>query len=87
MTFRKILSKEKQDTVNLGTIVSVESDGQINEFEIVNSAEANPSLGKISTECPVGKALLGHKVGDIVTVRSPIKTFYRILQIKYKKYK
>ena len=49
----------------------------------VGSAEADPLQGKISNESPVGRALLGHKVGDIVVVSSPVKTEYKIKSIKY----
>ena len=41
------------------------------EYSIVGSAEADPMTGKISNESPVGKALLGHKLGDLVTVETP----------------
>ena len=44
---------------------------------------ANPSLGKISNESPVGKALMGHKVGEEVVISSPIKTVYKIKKIRY----
>lgn len=79
----KIPPKEKRNIVNLGATVVVEVDGQEDEFQIVGTLEANPALGKISNESPVGKALLGHKVGDEVCVSSPIKTIYKIKKIKY----
>ena len=77
-------SKEKQNIISLGARVLVEVDGQEDEFEIVGTLEANPPLGKISNESPVGRALLGHRVGDEVVVSSPIKTIYKIKKIKYK---
>ena len=77
-------SKEKQDTINLGATVLVEVDGQKDEFTIVGSLEANPSLGRISSESPVGQALLGHRIGDAVMVSSPIQTVYKIKKIKYR---
>jgi transcription elongation factor GreA len=77
-------SKEKQNIVTLGAQVQVEVDGQNDEFTIVGSLEANPSLGKISNECPAGKALLGHKVGDVVIVHSAVKVAYKIKKINYK---
>jgi len=79
----KLPPKEKRGFVNLGANVLVEVDGQTDEFAIVGSLEANPSLGKISNESPVGKALLGHQAGDEVLVSSPIKTIYRIKKIRY----
>ena len=77
-------SKEKQNIVNLGATILVEVDGQNDEFTLVGSLEANPSLGKISNESPVGRALLGHRVRDEVFVSSPIRTTYKIKKIKYK---
>jgi len=75
--------KEKQNIVNLGATVLIEVDGQKDEFTIVGSLEANPSVGKISNESPVGRALLGHLAGVEVLVSSPIKTTYKIRKIKY----
>jgi len=76
--------KEKQSIVGLGAIVTLEeSDGQINEFMIVGTLEANPNEGKISLESPVGKALLGKRVGDEVLITSPIRVVYKVKKIKY----
>lgn len=77
-------SKEKRNIVNLGATVTLEEkDGQINEFMIVGTLEANPNEGKISAQSPVGKALLGHKIGEDVMITSPIKVIYKIKKIKY----
>ena len=52
------------------------------EYKIVGSTEANSLKGKISNESPVGKALLGKKVGDTVTVETPAGEFsYKVLSI------
>jgi len=76
-------SKQNQNIVGLGAMVLVNVDGEKDEFLITGTLEANPSLGKISNESPVGKALMGHKVGDEVVVSSPIKTIYKVKKIKY----
>jgi len=76
-------SKEKTSFVNLGAKVTVQVDGEKDEFEIVGTLEANPALGRISNESPVGLALLGHKAGEEVMVSSPIKTIYKIKKIRY----
>ena len=76
-------SKEKQRTVELGARVRVDIDGEKDEFTIVGTLEANPALGKISNESPVGMALIGHKIGDEVVVSSPVKTTYKIKAIRY----
>ena len=53
------------------------------EFKIVGSTEASSLNGNISNESPVGKALLGHKAGDTISVVMPMGTFkYKILEIK-----
>jgi len=76
-------SKERCRFVEMGAKVTVEVNGQRDELMIVGTLEANPALGKISNESPVGKALLGHKVGDEVVISSPVKTVYKIKAIKY----
>ena len=53
------------------------------DYKIVGSTEANSLKGKISNESPVGKALIGHKVGDTVEVETPAGVFsYKILEIQ-----
>lgn len=76
-------SKEKQNTINIGAKVKIDVGGQKDEFMIVGTLEANPALGKISNESPVGRALLGRRVGEQVIVSSPIHTTYKIKSIKY----
>jgi transcription elongation factor GreA len=80
----QIPPKENQNIVNLGATVTLEEkDGQINEFMIVGTLEANPNQGKISAQSPVGKAILGHKIGDEIMITSPIKVIYKLKKIKY----
>ena len=76
-------SKDRQGTIGLGAKVRVAVEDQKDEFIIVGTLEANPALGRISNESPVGKALLGHKIGDEVIISSPIKTIYKVKSIKY----
>jgi transcription elongation factor GreA len=75
--------KEQRNVVGLGALVTVEVNGQEDELEIVGTLEANPALGRISDESPVGKMLVGRKVGDEVVVHSAIATIYRIKKIVY----
>lgn len=72
-TAEVIESTGSSDEVVLGSKVTVAEQGT-NEKEVyhlVGSAEAKPSEGKISSESPLGKALLGAKVRDKVTVKAP----------------
>lgn len=61
------------DYVRVGDWVTVVEDGVDAEerYHLVGAAEANPSEGRISNESPLGKALLGSKVGDLVRVNAP----------------
>ena len=58
--------------VQLGHHVTVtDTDGRDEKYFLVGSAEARPAQGKISNESPMGKALLGHRVGEAVDVATP----------------
>jgi transcription elongation factor GreA len=61
------------DQVRVGSIVHVkdEKSGKSTKYTIVGSAEARPADNKLSNESPVGKALLGHKRGETVSVQVP----------------
>ncbi|MDO8209355.1 transcription elongation factor GreA [Conexibacter sp. CPCC 206217] len=65
-------SKElRTDIVGIGSSVEVEDSGKSTTYTIVGSSEASPAERKLSNESPVGKALLGAKAGDTVTVQLP----------------
>ena len=72
------------DQINIGCnvrIYDVEFDEEL-EYKIVGSTEANSLKGKISNESPVGKALMGKKVGDTVMVETQAGAIeYKILEI------
>lgn len=81
-----IIDEDEVDTavVSLGAKVKIRNIKEKEEFDyqIVGSAEANPIAGKISNESPVGKAILGNKVGDEVVIDAPGgKIKYKILSI------
>jgi transcription elongation factor GreA len=80
----KLIDSVRSDVVALGSKVHVEtSEGREYRYRLVGAFEADPKAGKISNESPVGKALLGHKAGDIVIVSTPggVKE-YTILSIE-----
>jgi transcription elongation factor GreA len=68
-----ISNNGKKGIVNVGSQVTIVEDGYDDEetYTIVGAAEANPALGKISNESPIGAALLGCKQGDKVRVKTP----------------
>ena len=61
------------ETVGVGAIVHVkdQKSGKSQKFQIVGSAEADPTEQKLSNESPVGKALIGSKKNEVVTVETP----------------
>ena len=66
------ISKVDTDIVSLGSIVHLRTpDEREYCYSLVGAFEANPGAGRISNESPVGKALLGHRVGDLVIVATP----------------
>ncbi len=63
----------RPSTVQLGSEVTILGEGESEEetYRIVGAAEADPRNGKISNESPMGAALLGKNVGDVVSVQTP----------------
>jgi transcription elongation factor GreA len=61
------------DVVQVGSVVHVkdEKTGKSVKYTLVGSAEANPAEAKLSNESPVGRALIGHKRNDVVSVQVP----------------
>lgn len=61
------------EEVGLGSRVTVLEEGleESEAYHIVGSAEADPLDGRVSNESPIGKALIGHRVGDIVSYQAP----------------
>lgn len=69
-----IIEETPKGIVGLGstvTIAYVDDDDDEEEYKIVGSLEADPFEGKISDESPIGKALMGSKENDVVTIQSP----------------
>ncbi len=77
-------SEIESDTVGLGVTVVIREVGEKDDesYTIVTTTETDPMQGKISQDSPVGKALVGHKVGETVTVESPAgKIDFEIISI------
>ena len=68
-----IIENAARDKVSLGSKVKIKyvDDGEVEEYSIVGSKEADPFANKISNESPIAKAILNVKVGEVVTVESP----------------
>ncbi len=64
--------KSRRDQVDVGSHITVQEDTFDPEtYYLVGPKEANPIQGKISYESPIGRALLGHRVGDLVIAETP----------------
>lgn len=75
-------STDCNGSIAIGCTVKVLVDGEEDQFELVGPTESDPSRGKISVDSPVGKALLGHKAKDIVSVETPDgKIQYKIISV------
>jgi transcription elongation factor GreA len=79
-----IIEKTNSDVVTVGSTVRVqEADFDPETFYMVGAKEADPRNGKISNESPIGKALMDHKVGDVVEAETPGgKLKFKILKIE-----
>ena len=79
----KIIKMPKKDgQVRLGSSVKLKNTGgKAKEFQVVGTIEADPLKGKISDESPIGKVLMGKKVGDKVIIHNSADTAYKIASI------
>ena len=68
---RIISEKKVLGAISVGSTIIINAGDQTRNYMIVGSEEANPALGKISNESPLGKAFLGRKKGDTVKVVTP----------------
>jgi transcription elongation factor GreA len=79
------VSKLTNEKVVFGATVTLEDadSGDVKKYMLVGQEEADLKKGKISVQSPVGRALIGHKVGDLVTIKTPAKTVeYEIQEIE-----
>ncbi len=73
----KIIQKNDTNTIGVGSTVVIKylEDDEQEEYKIVGSLEADPFSNKISNESPIGAAIIGKKVNDIVDVETPNGSF------------
>ena len=68
----EIIGATEKGSVSMGSKVTVLRNDVRATYEIVGFSQSNPAEGKISDESPVGRALMGAKIGETVTVEAPI---------------
>ena len=73
-TFQIEDGEQQNDTITVGSLVTVKDIefDEITEYRLVGTVEADPMNNRISNESPVGRALLGHKAGEIIEVEAPV---------------
>ena len=72
----EIVDNQDKHIANVGSTIVIEYEpGDDEEYKIVGSLEADPFNNKISNESPIGKAVIGHKAGEVVSVESPNGTY------------
>lgn len=68
----EIIDNKDKNVANVGSTIVIEYEpDDFEEYKIVGSLEAAPFNNKISNESPIGKAVIGHKAGEVVSVESP----------------
>lgn len=80
-----LISNTKSSTIKVGSTVEIEyvDDKETDTYKIVGSTEADPFENKISNESPIAVAIIGKKVGDIVSIESPNGSYdIKIVSIK-----
>jgi transcription elongation factor GreA len=77
------VGKAADHTIRLNSVVKVHQEGAKPEtFHIVGAAEADPAAGKISDVSPLGRALMGKKKGELITINAPDGSFsYKIMSV------
>lgn len=77
-----IIKAGKKSNVALGSTVELKTGNKTVTYSVVGPVEANPIEGKVSNESPIGEALMGKKVGDDVTIKTPKGSIaYEIISI------
>ena len=79
----QVIKKPKKDgIVRLGSSILLKDGGKPVNYQVVGTMEADPMQGKISDESPIGKALMGKKVGDKVELKTPAGAHtYKIVEV------
>lgn len=82
-------TKKRKTKVELGATVDIEDldpefeEDKLQTYTVIGTTEADPFIGRISNESPIGMAIMGKKVGAVVTVRTPLGDHqYKVLKIK-----
>lgn len=77
----EIVENKDKNVANVGSTIVIEyEEDDTEEYKIVGSLEADPFNNKISNESPIGKAVIGHKAGETISVESPNGSYTVLLK-------
>lgn len=78
----KVITEVSSDVAGVGSYLTVRVGGKEKAYQLVGSTQSNLKEGKLSIASPVGEALIGHKVGDVIDIQVPRGTMtYEIVDI------
>ena len=81
--YGSVINFVNKGIVEIGCTVTIKNNDKLQKYQIVGREEADPKLGKISNESPLGKLLIGRKVKESVNLKTPAgETTYEILSIE-----
>lgn len=67
----QVINVSSSEVVDIGSMVSIKQDNKVKKYRLVSKYEADPGRGNISNVSPIGKALIGRRVGDSATFETP----------------
>lgn len=83
LKYAKVIKNSGKGKVQLGSVVGLKLGKKTPTYTVVGPVEANPLESKISNESPIGKALMGKRIGDSVEIETPKgKLVYEIISLK-----
>ena len=83
LKYAKVIKNSGKGKVQLGSVVELKLGKKTPTYTVVGPVEANPLESKISNESPIGKALMGKRIGDSVEIETPKgKLVYEIISLK-----
>jgi len=78
-----VIKNKSGDEIQIGSVVTLKTGGEIEKFTMVDSHEADVFSNKLSVKSPLGTALVGKRKGDCVSIETPDgKTEYKITAIE-----
>ena len=81
--YGSVINFVNKGIIEIGSHATLLTNGQLVQYFIVGKEEADPGIGKISNESPLGRALIGKKTGETVNLKAPAGEInYKIIKIK-----